>query len=460
MSETKAKTTEIWNQALEILKTKLPKSTYDAWVLNLVPNEIEGDEFSIRCGQKIAIQMMEPHNSVFTDVLSDILGRKINFKVIYDDELSKMLAKKSQIRKIEAEKTNKFEALQQMHSSANLNLKFTFENFVVGSNSELAHAGALAVAKNPGKTTYNPLFIYGNSGVGKTHLLQAIGHYVLNSGLKVKYCNSEEFVDDFVKSVAKGLNKEHKTRNDKMDVLRQKYRNCDILLIDDIQFIENKERTQIEIFNTFESLYNSGKQLVFASDRPPSAMSMLTDRLKTRFEGGLLVDIQPPDIETRMAILQNLAEEENMPLSNEVIEFLATNYNTNVRELKGAFNKVLMIYRLTEKELSLDAVKKAVNFKENIKNYTAETIISEVASYFNVSQKDILGTGRMKNIATARQIAIYLVRELTKDSFPSIGNIFDKKHSTIIYSYESVQKWINVDNHLKNAISEIQKRLG
>ncbi len=460
MAEVKIKTDEVWNKALTALKEKLPMSTYDAWVINLVPNVIDGNEFSVRCGHRIAIQMMEQYNHIFASVISEIAGKELDFKIIYDDELSKILAKKAKIIKKEEEKTvNKYENLQQMYS-CNLNLKFKFDNFVVGSNSELAYAGALAVAKNPGKTTYNPLFIYGNSGVGKTHLLQAIGHFVLDKGLRVKYCTSEEFVNDFVKAVAKGLNKGQNNRNDKMNTLRQKYRNCDVLLIDDIQFIENKEQTQVEIFNTFESLYNSGKQIVFASDRPPSAMTLLADRLRTRFEGGLLVDIHPPDLETRMAILQNLSDEENLPLSDEIITFLAENYCANVRELKGAFNKTKVFYDLSKKELDLESVKKALNFKENVKIYTAETIISEVASFFNVSVEEILGSGRMKTIANARQVAIYLVRELTKDSFPSIGNVFDKKHSTIIYSYENMQKQLNIDTHLKNAVSEIQKRLG
>ena len=454
------KINEIWEKALEQLKLRLPGSTYEAWVLNLVPNAIDGNEFIVLCGQRIAIQMMAPHNNIFNEVLSEIAGQPISFKVLYSEDLSKELSKKSQKRKKEEEqqKSNKYPSLTQM-VSCNLNVKFKFDNFVVGSNSEFAYAGALAVAKKPGKTTYNPLFIYGNSGVGKTHLLQAIGHYVLEKGLKVKYCNSEEFVNDFVKAVAKGLNKGYNGNNDKMSLLRQKYRNCDILLIDDIQFIENKEQTQVEIFNTFESLYNSGKQIVVASDRPPSAISNLADRLKTRFEGGLLVDIQPPDLETRMAILQNLSEEESMPLTPDIISFLAENYGANVRELKGAFNKLNVCYSLLGKELTIDTAKKTLNFRENVKNYTAETIISNVASYFNVSVQDILGTGRMKNIANARQVAIYLVRELTKDSFPSIGEIFNKKHSTIIYSYELMQKTMKIDPHIKIAVEEIQKRL-
>lgn len=462
MTVTKSKIDEIWGKALEELKTKLPLSTYEAWVVNFVPNAIDGNEFSVRCGQRLAMSMMEKYNDVFSKVLSEISGREVCFKMVYDEEVSKLLKKKIKTQKQEEEKKapNKYEGLMTMHSSCNLNLKFKFDNFVVGSNSELAYAGAVAVAKNPGKTTYNPLFIYGNSGVGKTHLLQAIGHYVLDKGLRVKYCTSEEFVNDFVKAVAKGLNKGQNSRNDKMSLLRQKYRNCEVLLIDDIQFIENKEQTQVEIFNTFESLYNSGKQIVFASDRPPSAMTLLADRLKTRFEGGLLVDIQPPDLETRMAILENLSKEENMPLSDEIITFLAENYCANVRELKGAFNKIQVFYSLNEKELDITSVKKALNFKENQKVYTAETIIAEVAAFFNVSVEDILGSGRMKTIANARQVAIYLVRELTKDSFPAIGLVFDKKHSTIIYSYETMQKQLKIDTYLKNAIDEIQKRLG
>lgn len=456
MVKEKTKIDELWDKALVVLKERLPESC-DVWVRNFVPHALDGDEFSVLYGQRFALQSINPHLNVISSVLSEIIGKPTTFKVIYDNELAKLLAKKSKTAKIDTEM--KYEGLKQMHSTPNLNLKFTFDNFVVGSNSELAFAGAMAVAKNPGKTTFNPLFIYGNPGVGKTHLIQAIGHYVFKNGLRVKYCTSEEFVNDFVNAVAKGLNKGYGSKNEKMNLLRQKYRNCDVFLMDDVQFLENKEKTKDELFNTFNNLYDNGKQIVLTSDRLPKDMGDFDERFKSRFQGGLMIDIQPPEMETRMAILKNLSQEENIPISSEIIEFLAQNYCTNVRELKGAFNKVHLFYSVNQRELTLEIVKKVLNFKENVKNYTAETIISETAKYFNVSEDDILGTGRMKNIANARQVAIYLVRELTKDSYPVIGQIFDKKHSTIMYSYEQMQKQLKIDKHIGLAIEEIKKGL-
>lgn len=457
MAKDKAKIDEIWDKALVLLKDRLPESC-EVWVRNFVPHALDGNEFSVLYGQRFALQSITPYLDIFSEVLTETANKPIIFKAIFDNELAKILEKKTKtVKKDEPE--NKYEGLKQMQSAPNLNLKFTFDNFVVGSNSELAFAGAMAVAKNPGKTTYNPLFIYGNPGVGKTHLIQAIGHYVFKKGLRVKYCTSEEFVNDFVNAVAKGLNKGRGGNNDKMNLLRQKYRNCDVFLMDDVQFLGNKDKTKDELFNTFNSLYDSGKQIVLTSDRLPKDMGDFDERFRSRFQGGLMVDIQPPEMETRMAILKNLSDEEKTPLLPEIIEFLAQNYCTNVRELKGAFNKVQLFYSVNQKELTLETVKKILNFKENIKNYSAETIITETARFFNVSEDDILGSGRMKTIANARQVAIYLVRELTKDSFPSIGQIFDKKHSTIIYSYEQMQKQLKIDKTLGIAIEEIKKGL-
>ena len=457
MAKANSKINEIWDKALILLKERLPESC-EVWVRNFVPHALDGDEFSVLYGQKFAIQSINPHLGIFSEVLSKIIGKQTVFKAIYSNDLAKNLEKKTKSSR-KSEPENKYEGLKQMQSKPNLNLKFTFDNFVVGSNSELAFAGAMAVAKNPGKTTYNPLFIYGNPGVGKTHLIQAIGHYVFTKGLRVKYCTSEEFVNDYVNYVAKGLNKGRSGNNEKMNLFRQKYRNCDVFLMDDVQFLGNKDKTKDELFNTFNSLYDSGKQIVLTSDRLPKDMGDFDERFRSRFQGGLMVDIQPPEMETRMAILKNLSEEEKTPISSEIIEFLAQNYCTNVRELKGAFNKVQLFYSINQKELTLDAVKKILNFKENVKNYSTETIIAKTANYYNVSEDDILGTCRMKTIANARQVAIYLVRELTNDSFPSIGQIFGRNHTTVLYACEQMQKQLKIDKHLGVAIEEIKKGL-
>ncbi|MDD3150573.1 MAG: chromosomal replication initiator protein DnaA, partial [Candidatus Gastranaerophilales bacterium] len=310
------------------------------------------------------------------------------------------------------------------------------------------------VAKEPAKN-YNPLFIYGGTGLGKTHLMHAIGHYVLYNypELKVKYTNTENFTNDLVNCLKKG-------GNSQMSNFRQKYRYVDVLLLDDIQFIESKIQTQEEIFHTFEYLHGAGKQIVITSDRHPKNIPTLTDRLRSRFEWGLLADIQPPDIETRIAILQNKSEMDNMNVPQDIIELIATAYTSNIRELEGALNRVVAYSSINESPLTIDTVRKVINFTGEVKNLNIDKVIEETAKYFAVEPSIIKGQGRSKDISYARQIAIYLTRELIGASFPVIGESFGKrKHTSILYAYEKVKEDIGRNKKLNSDIEEISREI-
>lgn len=463
---------KIWEDALEILKDKIPEMTYNTWVEPLVPHSLEDNCFCALTGHNLAIQILQKNQKDISLALSEVCGKDIYFKVIYDEETHKQIETKKQKTKKEDDKefikglenriSSKYDGLKQMQSPCNLNLKYKFDNFVVGASNKFAHAVAMAVARDPGKQ-YNPLFIYGGSGLGKTHLLQAIGHDILfhKSKMKVKYVKAEEFVNDLVNSLAQGMDKANvkKTKSNKMNEFRNKYRNADVLLIDDIQLIIGKPRTEEEMFNTFESLHNAGKQIVFTSDRSPDKFENTPDRLKTRFQMGLIADIQVPDLETRMAILTKLAADNNIKMPIDVIEFIASVYNKNVRELEGAFNTISAYTSINELPVTIDIVKKVTGYNEVKKSVGVDEIIRTVADFYNVSVEDIKSTNRIAKTAYARQVAIYLAKELTNESFPSIGGYFNRKHTTIMYSHQKVKSDIKIDRHLSQDISELTEKI-
>ena len=461
---------QIWDDVLAILKDTVLATTYETWIMPLVPHSLEDNCFCALTGQNLAVQILQKNQKEISAALSQVCGKEVYFKVVYDENLKKQLDKEKQKAKKEEEKefiqnlekriaTSRYDGLKQMQSDCKLNLKYKFDNFVVGANNKFAHAVAVAVAKDPGKQ-YNPLFIYGGSGLGKTHLLQAIGHEIMfsKSKLKVKYIKAEEFINDLINSIAKGMDKVG-DKNKKMNEFRNKYRNVDVLLVDDIQLIEGKARTEEEMFNTFESLHNAGKQIVFTSDRSPDKFENTPDRLKTRFQMGLLADIQVPDLETRMAILTKLATDNSVRMPVDVIEFLATVYNKNVRELEGAFNTISAYTSINEIPITVDVVKRVIGYNEKRKTLTVDGIIDIVASFYNVSVDDVKSTNRAAKTAYARQVAIYLAKEMTGESFPYIGDCFNRKHTTIMYSHQKVKGDIAVDRHLAQDITELTAQI-
>ncbi len=453
-----------WENVLLLLKDEIPEPTYSLWVRTLIPNGFSSNEFSVLTSQNLSIQIINKHHDAIVKALSQTLGRDVAFRIIFSEELHKKLQKQAKKTKDEDFIKNlenrlvpsKYDGLKQMQSSSNLNLKYKFENFVVGQNNNFAYHAALAVAQKPG-AKYNPLFIYGGSGLGKTHLLQAIGHEVLfNTKLKVKYIKTEEFINDFLDSLAKGGGKKSDS-NSKMSKFRDKYRNVDILLIDDIQLIEGKKGTQEEIFNTFDTLHLAGKQIVITSDRPPESFSDTPDRLKSRFASGLLADVQVPDIETRMAILIKLSKNSNVSVPRDVIEFLAQVYSKNIRELEGAFNTVCAYSEINNIPIMLENTKKIINYSENTKMITLTDILEKVCQYYRISEEELLSTSRSSNLVKARQVIVYFAKEMTQNSLNTIGDFLKRKHSTIIHSLEEIKKDMRLNPSLVKEIADIAK---
>lgn len=338
--------------------------------------------------------------------------------------------------------------------SSTLNPKYTFNSFVIGNSNRFAHAASLAVAESPAKA-YNPLFIYGGVGLGKTHLMHAIGHYILdgNPNAKVVYVSSEKFTNELINAI----------KDDKNEEFRNKYRNVDILLIDDIQFIAGKERTQEEFFHTFNALHDANKQIILSSDRPPKEIPTLEDRLRSRFEWGLIADIQVPDFETRMAILKKKADVENLNVANEVMGYIATKIKSNIRELEGALIRIIAYSSLTNREVTVDLATEALKdiiSKKQGKHVTIDLIQDVVSSYFNLRVEDLKSQRRTRNVAYPRQIAMYLSRKLTDMSLPKIGEEFGgRDHTTVIHAYEKISENLKTDDSLQNTVNDITKKL-
>jgi chromosomal replication initiator protein len=339
-------------------------------------------------------------------------------------------------------------------AQARLNPKYTFETFVIGSSNRFAHAAAVAVAEAPAKA-YNPLFIYGDSGLGKTHLLHAIGHYAqsLYHGVKVRYVSSEEFTNDFINMI----------RDGKQDGFRRRYRDVDVLLVDDIQFLENKEGTQEEFFHTFNTLHNASKQIVISSDRAPKRLVTLEDRLRSRFEWGLLTDVQPPELETRIAILRKKAVQEGLNAPPEALEYIASRISTNIRELEGALIRVTAFASLNRQSVDLqlaEIVLKDLIPEAQGPEITAATIMGQTASYFGLSIDDLCGTSRSRVLVTARQIAMYLCRELTDLSLPKIGQQFGgRDHTTVMHAERKIRSLMAERRSIFNQVTELTNRI-
>lgn len=335
-----------------------------------------------------------------------------------------------------------------------LNPKYTFDTFVIGASNRFAHAAAVAVAEAPAKA-YNPLFVYGESGLGKTHLLHAIGHYArtMFPNVRVRYVNSEEFTNDFINSI----------RDDKASAFQSRYRNVDVLLIDDIQFLQGKLQTQEEFFHTFNTLHNANKQIVITSDLPPKELSGFEDRMRTRFESGLLTDVQPPDLETRIAILRKKAIQERMSVPDDVLEYIASNFSTNIRELEGALIRVTAFSNLNRQPIDLplaEIVLKDVLPNETPNQVTAATIMAVTSAYYAVTIEDLCGSSRSRQLVTARQIAMYLCREMTDLSLPKIGQHFGgRDHTTVMHADRKIRELMGERRAIYNQVTELTNRI-
>lgn len=338
-------------------------------------------------------------------------------------------------------------------SETNLNPRYTFDTFVVGSFNELAHAAAQSIIKNPG-TKYNPFFIHGDVGLGKTHLIQAVGNTFItqNKGTKVRYISSEKYMTEIVEAL----------RNQEMNKLKEKYRSVDLLIMDDIQFIARTEKMQEEFFHTFNALYEKNKQIIISSDRPPKAIATLEERLRSRFEGGVITDVGMPDLETRVTILQTKIEQKNFVVSEDVVRFIAENIKNNIRELEGALNKLVMTSHVTNTPINLESAKKVINSQNATpkKFISAKKIIKAVSDFYDIGERDLIAHSRKKDVVRPRQIAMYLMREELKNSYPSIGEKFSgRDHTTAIHSCEKIEKELLINSELEEEIKAIKERI-
>ena len=452
--------TRFWEQIKEELIGTLPENVHP-WIYPLEVSAFDKGVLTVVTGQQMARDFLRKnHSAQINQVIQNISGNpNANFLIIYDENAAKSLKRETEkIQKKVSEanlKEQAMENLSYMQSASNLNLKYKFENFVVGENSKFAHAVSMAVAKNPAHK-YNPLFIYGNCGLGKTHLMQAIGHYTIfnNPKLKVKYTKTEDYVNDFISN-----SRNSKDTIENMSKFNKKYTNIDIILIDDIQFIESKTKTMSQMQHTFDSLYNKGKQIVITSDRLPKDIPTLTAALCSRFEMGIMVELTPPDLETRIEIIRKLAIDNDLVYEEDALKYIASHFSNNVRELEGAFTKVCAYAEVTENNLTLKIAKEILKCDDNAEKLSFEKIVNVTASYYKVDVEDIKGTAKSQKISIPRQVSIYLCRELTNESFENIAEYYNKKHTTIMYGYEKIKKDFVTNKEIEIALREIKQVL-
>lgn len=441
---------EIWDKTVNLIKGELTEVSFNTWIKSITPISSEGSLLKLGVPNNFTKDILENR---YRDLIINSI--KVLTSKEYDIEFIILSQEKKDSKKnnIKENGSSKNVVVNDVLSST-LNPKYTFESFVIGNSNRFSHAASLAVAESPARA-YNPLFIYGGVGLGKTHLMHAIGHYILehNSKSKVVYVTSETFTNELINSI----------KDDKNEEFRNKYRNVDVLLIDDIQFIAGKERTQEEFFHTFNALHEANKQIILSSDRPPKEIPTLEDRLRSRFEWGLITDMQAPDFETRIAILKKKADVDNLDIDNEVMVYIANKIKSNIRELEGALIRVVAYSSLTNREITVslasEALKDIISNKHS-RQITIDLIQDIVASYYSLKVEELKSARRTRNIAFPRQIAMYLCRKLTDMSLPKIGEEFGgRDHTTVIHAYEKISGNIKKDESLENAIEELTKKI-
>ncbi len=440
---------QVWEMVKDSFRDRLSETTINLWFGNVEINEYHDDIITMSISSEFKFKIIQDkYIDDITVAFCKLLGFDVRINLIFSGSPTAADLAAAPKVTVPAEKEDRIKEAQNL---ADFNFDYTFENFIVGSTNKFAHAACVAVATNPA-TNYNPLFIYGNSGLGKTHLMYAIINRMkqTNPHIKIIYTKGEDFTNQMIACLTS------KTMED----FRDKYRKCDVLLIDDIQFIAGKISTQEEFFHTFNALFEEKKQIILTSDRPPRDIKTLEDRLKSRFEWGLLADIEPPDLELRIAIIKKKAEQVNVKIPDEVLTFLGENLRSNIRQIEGAIKKLGALTFLSGKtitmELARECIAELLDGAEPV-SITVDKIFSAVYNKYNVSKEDIIGPKRQKDIAYARHAAIYLIREMTEMSYPNIAKIFNRDHTTILVSYNSTYQKATLDPVFAVEINELKK---
>ncbi|NLN07945.1 MAG: chromosomal replication initiator protein DnaA [Firmicutes bacterium] len=446
---------EIWQATLAEIEKKISKPSFETWLKTTKPVSLHNQTLVISAPNDFTKDWLQAR---YTDIIESSLQevtdntvQQVPFTTPHFTDTSSFLSSEAEVIPLPHRQVGQTPVMP----SSWLNPKYTFDTFVIGNSNRFAHAAALAVSEAPARA-YNPLFIYGGVGLGKTHLMHAIGHHVLeiSPSYRVLYITSEKFTNEFINAI----------RDNKTVEFRNKYRTIDVLLIDDIQFLANKEQTQEEFFHTFNELHESNKQIIISSDRPPKEIPTLEDRLRSRFEWGLITDIQPPDLETRIAILRKKATAERINISNDVIHYIANNIDTNIRELEGAFIRVIAYSSLTSRKIDItlaeEALEGILSKTAKHKLITIDIILRETASYFALKTEDLKAKKRTKNVALPRQIAMYLCRELTDASLPKIGEEFGgRDHTTVMHAHKKISAELNSDQQLRAHIEQLIEKI-